>query len=105
MTTEWSVETLEYTNDANKIVARVHWRCHAREDQNGEIYATDYIGVSEVDEITADAEGFIPYTELTESTTLGWAWAKIDKDQIEDRVKQTIAEQTTPALKSGRPWE
>ena len=105
VTTEWFVETLEYSNNDDKIVARVHWRCRAWEDVNDHRYATDDIGVAIVDETTTDADGFIAYAELPDSVTLGWAWGKIAKDQIESRLKETIAEQTSPALKSGKPWE
>ena len=104
-TIEWSIETLEYVNDSDQIVPRAHWRCNGWDEVNGQRYAFDEIGVSILSEITADADSFIAYADLRQEKCLEWAWAKLDKDRIEARVNETIEEQTTPALKSGKPWE
>ena len=104
-TIEWSIETLEYTNNSDQIVTRAHWRCHGWDEVGGQRYASDDIGVSILSEITADDDSFIDYADLTQDKCLDWAWAKIDKDKIEERIKDSIGEQTTPALKSGKPWE
>ena len=51
----WQIETLKYTNDSDKIVKQVHWRCFHREEADGVTYSADNIG-----------SGFIAYDDLTE---------------------------------------
>lgn len=105
MMATWAIETLDYVNDSDQIVSRVHWRCYASQEVSGELYTADLYGSILLDEITADASRFVAYTSLTESTCLGWVWEKLNKADIETRLQKSIDDQTTPALKSGKPWE
>lgn len=104
VTISWSLENLDYINNSDKIVSRAHWLCHAYDEVDGERYAADDLGAVMLDEITAGADGFIAYASLTEEKCFEWVYAKIDKDDIESRLQEAVAKQTSPALKSGKPW-
>ena len=104
-TIEWKIATLEYVNDSDQVVTRAHWACSAKETVAETLYVADDIGAVLLDDISADADTFIAYRDLTEAQCLDWAWAKIDKADIETRLQKSIDEQTTPPMKSGIPWE
>ena len=103
-TIEWSIETLEYLNDSDRIVTRSHWRCRAWEEVSDRRYATDNIGAVNLDDIKANDDAFVSYSDLTEAKCLDWTWSKIEKDEVEAGVRADLSELTSPALASGKPW-
>tara|TARA_B100000519_G_scaffold96656_2_gene84106 strand:- start:4863 stop:5183 length:321 start_codon:yes stop_codon:yes gene_type:complete len=100
----WNIESLEYTNDADQVVTRAHWRCSVSEEVGETLYTAADSRAVFLDEIKADASGFIAYSDLTEAKCLDWIWAKTDKAKVETALKEDIAKQRNPPLKSGRPW-
>ena len=100
----WNIETLNYTNDSDKIVIQGHWRYEDSKEANGEVYTASTYGAVSFDDIKADASGFIAYTDLTEAKCLEWVHAKVDKTEIEARVAAEVTAKVTPAYKNGKPW-
>ena len=100
----WQIGTLEYTNNSDKIVTNVHWRCFDSKEANGELHTADNYGSVALDEIAADAAGFIAYSDLTEAKCLEWAHSKLNKDDIEKAIADAIAALENPPIKSGTPW-
>ena len=100
----WQIETLKYTNNSDKIVKQVHWRCFHKEEADGVTYSDDFLGSVALDEIEASASGFIAYDDLTEAKCLEWVHAKLNKAAIEDGLKASVDEQVNPAVKTGKPW-
>ena len=104
MAATWQVGTLEYTNNSDKIVTQVHWRCFDSKEANGELHTADNNGSVALDEIAADAAGFVAYADLSEAKCLEWVQAKLDKDEIETKVADAITASENPPIKSGTPW-
>ena len=104
MATTWQIGTLEYTNNSDKIVTNVHWRCFDSKEANGELHTADNYGSVELDEIAADAAGFIAYSDLTEAKCLEWLYTKVNKAEIEERIEESIVAKVSPSVKSGTPW-
>ena len=100
----WQIETLKYTNNSDKIVKQVHWRCFHKEEADGVTYSDDFLGSVALDEIEASASGVIAYDDLTEAKCIEWVHAKLNKAAIEDEVKASVNEQVNPAVKTGTPW-
>jgi hypothetical protein len=86
------------TNDDGVIVA--HWRLSKSVD---EYTASSYGTCSFTPDSTAD--GFIPFADLTESTVIGWLQEALDTDALEERLVADLAEQTSPSVLTGVPWE
>ena len=76
----WKIQTLEYTNNSDKIVKNVHWRCFDSKEADGELYTADNYGSVALDEISSDAAGFIAYTDLTEEKCLEWLYTKVNNN-------------------------
>jgi hypothetical protein len=94
----WTISTLERnTSDGGVTVA--HWRVT---EEDGDYYASSYGTVGFTPD--ASAEGFVAYTDLTESTVLGWVQAEVDQDAIEASLTANITEQKTPVTSTGTPW-
>jgi hypothetical protein len=97
--TTWRIALTEYTNDENKGVLTAHWRVTA---QDGDYTASAYGTAGFTPD--PDAEGFIPYADLTEADVLAWVWGSVDKDEIEANLAKQIEDQKAPATQSGLPW-
>ena len=100
----WQIETLKHQNNADEIVTQAHWRCFDSKEVDGNLHTADQYGSVSLDEIAADAAGFIPYADLSESKCLEWVHAKVDKDEIETNIAEAIAASENPPIKSGKPW-
>jgi hypothetical protein len=101
MTTyNWTIENLEH-NVADGGVIVAHWRVTA---QDGEYSAGAYGSAGFTPD--PDAEGFIPYADLTEADVLAWVWGQEDfgKEQIEANLAARIEEQKAPKTEIGVPW-
>ena len=99
MTTfNWTLPNLErQTVDGFVFVA--HWRCDA---SDGDFSASSYgtAGFSQ----DPEAEGFIPYEDLTEEMVLGWLFNSIDKDATEAALAAKIEADKNPTSAAGVPW-
>ena len=100
----WKIENLRYTNNSDKIVKHVLWRCFDSKEAAGELHTADQYGSVTLDEIAADTAWFIPYADLSESKCLEWVHAKLDKDEFETNIAEAIAASENPPVKSGKPW-
>ena len=97
-TFNWTISTLERElSDGGVIVA--HWRCTA---SDGDFSASSYgtAGFSQ----DPEAEGFIPYEDLTEAQVLGWVWESVDKDATEAALQAKIDAEKNPVTAAGVPW-
>ena len=98
----WTISTLERTT-ANGGVTVAHWRVSEEETVGDNTYsASSYGTVSFTPD--ADAEGFVAYADLSETTVLGWVQEQLDKDAIEAALTANIAEQKAPVTSTGTPW-
>jgi hypothetical protein len=94
----WTIANLE-RNAADDGVVVAHWRCTA---EDGEYTASSYGTVSFTPD--PDAEGFVPFDQLTEATVIGWVQADMDVEAIEAGLAAQIEEAKAPAVVSGTPW-
>ena len=98
----WTISTLERnTSDGGVTVA--HWRVTEEETVGDNTYSASSYGTVGFTP-DASAEGFVAYTDLTESTVLGWVQAEVDQDAIEASLTSNIAEQKAPVTSTGIPW-
>ena len=94
----WTISTLERElADGGVIVA--HWRCTA---SDGNYSASSYgtAGFS----ADPEAEGFVPYEDLTEADVLAWVWESVDKDATEAALEARIEADKNPTTATGTPW-
>jgi hypothetical protein len=99
MTTyNWTIANLEH-NVADGGVIVAHWRVTA---EDGEYTASAYGTAGFTPD--PDAEGFVPYADLTEADVLAWVWGSVDKDEMEANLAKQIEDQKAPATQSGLPW-
>jgi len=94
----WTIANLE-RNAADDGVVVAHWRCTV---EDGEYTASSYGTVSFTPD--PDAEGFVPFDQLTEATVIGWVQAELDQDAIEAGLAAQIEEAKAPAVVAGTPW-
>jgi hypothetical protein len=95
----WTLDTLEYNNDANKGVIVAHWRVSV---VDGDYSASAYGSVSFSPDPTSPS--FKPYEQLTQSDVLSWVWGSVDKNDIESSLAKQIENQKNPATVTGTPW-
>ena len=91
----WKVTNTDYLT-ADGFIYQAHWTCTAVDgDHSASSYAT-----------ASWPEGTItvPYSDLTESTVLGWVWESIDKSATESSLAAQIDLLKNPVKASGTPW-
>ena len=98
----WTILTLE-RNTADGGVTVAHWRVTEEETVGDNTYSASSYGTVGFTP-DADAEGFVAYTDLTESTVLGWVQSEVDQSAIEASLTSNIAEQKAPVTATGTPW-
>ena len=94
----WTIATCEHDIATGGITV-AHWRCSA---VDGDFTASAYGTCGFTPD--ASAEGFKPYTDVTEADVLGWVWAEIDKGAMEEKLAAKIAAAKSPLSASGTPW-
>ena len=94
----WQIQNMIRTSDTGYVV-EVAWGCTAQQDSASAFHG----GVTRY-ENNPDADGFIPYDQLTEETVLGWVWADVDKDEIESTLNAKVEKQLNPTTENGLPW-
>lgn len=96
MTTyNWTVSNLD-SNTADGFVFCAHWTCTA---VDGEHTASAYATAS-----WPEGTITVPYSDLTESTVLGWVWESVDKSATESSLAVQIDLLKNPVKASGTPW-
>jgi hypothetical protein len=94
----WTIATCEHDIATGGITV-AHWRCSA---VDGDFTASAYGTCGFTPD--ASAEGFKPYTDVTEADVLGWVWGEIDKGAMEENLAAKIAAAKSPVSASGTPW-
>lgn len=94
----FSISTLESNTDGGVIVA--HWQVNKA---SGENVATSYGTVSFTPD--SSAEGYVAYDSLTEDTVIGWVQEALDTEALEASLDADLAEQASPSVTVGTPWE
>ena len=96
MTTyNWTVSNLD-SNTADGFVFCAHWTCTA---VDGEHTASAYATAS-----WPEGTITVPYSDLTESTVLGWVWESVDKSATESSLAAQIDLLKNPVKAFGTPW-
>ena len=94
----WTIATCEHDIATGGITV-AHWRCSA---VDGDFTASAYGTCGFTPD--ASAEGFKPYTDVTEADVLGWVWGSVDKAAAEASLETQIEAQKNPVSASGTPW-
>jgi hypothetical protein len=95
MSITWKISQLD-RNTSDGFVTTAHWTVTAVDgDHSASSYAT-----------ASWLEGTItvPYSDLTESTVLGWVWESVDKSATESSLAAQIDLLKNPVKASGTPW-
>ena len=96
MTITWTIVQLD-RQTSNGFVTTAHWRADA---VDGNYSASAYSTSS-----WTDGTPTTPYTDLTQTTVLGWIWANgVDKEEIEASLQAQIDLQKNPVSATGVPW-
>ena len=105
MAVTWTISTLERnTSDDGVIVA--HWRASDSEVVGDDTHSGSSYGTCGFAP-DADAEGFIPYADITEAQAIGWVKDSMGEEAVtalEDSIAAQIADSKTPAVATGTPW-
>ena len=108
MAVTWTISTLERNTDDGVVVA--HWRASDSEvvgsgddavTHSGSSYGT--CGFTP----DADAEGYVPYADITEAQAIGWVKDSMGEEAVtalEDSIASQIADSKAPAITTGTPW-
>jgi hypothetical protein len=96
MTTyNWKISSLD-RNTSDGFVTTAHWTVTA---VDGDHSASSYATVS-----WPEGTITVPYSDLTESTVLGWVWESVDKSATESALAAQIDLLKNPVKASGTPW-
>ena len=94
----WTIAQCEHEVATGGITV-AHWRVSAVDgDYSASAYGTAGFTPD------PEAEGFIPYADLTEADVLVWVWASVDKDETEANLVNQIDAQKNPVTAAGTPW-
>ena len=94
----WTIAMCEHEVATGGITV-AHWRVSAVDgDYSASAYGTAGFTPD------PEAEGFIPYADLTEADVLVWVWASVDKDETEANLAAQIDAQKNPVTAAGTPW-
>jgi hypothetical protein len=92
----WAISQLDY-QISNGFVTSAYWSCLAKDEK----FSKRITGVCSWGKETPK----ISYADLTENIVLGWIWdSEVDKNNIENMLKQQIEMLNTPVTASGLPW-
>ena len=98
ITYDWTIAQCEHEVATGGITV-AHWRVSAVDgDYSASAYGTAGFTPD------PEAEGFIPYADLTEADVLVWVWASVDKDETEANLAAQIDAQKNPVTAAGTPW-
>ena len=93
----FTIAELERNTDDGVVVA--HWRVNKA---SGENVASAYGTCSFTPDTTAD--GYIDYTNLTETDVISWVQDQLDTESLESSLDASLAEQASPTILTGTPW-
>ena len=101
MAVTWTISTLERNSSDDGVIV-AHWRAS---DVDGDHSGSSYGTCSFTPD--ADAEGFIPYADITEAQAIGWCKDSMGEEAVtgvEDSIAAQIADSKAPSVVAGIPW-
>jgi len=101
MAVTWTISTLERNSSDDGVIV-AHWRAS---DVDGDHSGSSYGTCSFTPD--ADAEGFIPYADITEAQAIGWCKDSMGEETVtavEDSIAAQIADSKAPSVVAGTPW-
>lgn len=85
---EWNVNPMDCVIDEDgltNVVQTVHWRLTGIDDNGG---SSDVYGATSFP--TPEAEGYIPFEELTQEIIIGWLDSVLDVPALEKQIEDAI---------------
>ena len=106
-TINWVISALNCipnTPEGADYVVTAHWSCNGTEVNNGQTYNGSVYSTCSFPVVQGTS--FVPYSQLTEQTVLGWCWANgVNQAATEAAVQQQIDNQINPPVVTPPlPW-
>ena len=101
----WNIVALDSTVDTGAINTS-HWEASDYEVVDGVTHRGRRYGSIGL-EANVDAEGFIPWADVTEETAMAWTKAALGEEEvasIESSIADDIAKSKAPVTTSENPW-
>ena len=101
----WNIVALDSTVDTGAINTS-HWEASDYEVVDGVTHRGRRYGSIGL-EVNVDAEGFIPWAEVTEENAMAWTKAALGEEEvssIENSIADDIAKSKAPVTTSENPW-
>ena len=101
----WNIVALDSTVDTGAINTS-HWEASDYEVVDGVTHRGRRYGSIGL-EANVDAEGFIPWAEVTEENAMAWTKAALGEEEvasIESSIADDIAKSKAPVTTSENPW-
>ena len=86
-----TINNLEVLNDGNNVVTQVSVHFVSYDDSDQErttIRSTERFQL-EIDDVTPDSDGFVPFDSLTAETVEGWLGKKLTKEEEDTYERHT----------------
>ena len=105
----WNIKKLgaypEYMGETD-VVVDINWLCTGTQIENGKTYTSEEFGLTQV--TFHGGQSFIPYSQLTEQTILGWVFESVGQpfiDYIQNTIQTSINNKLTPVVVNPvLPW-
>lgn len=97
----WNILNITYkTEDGglSQVITKVRWKYDISKTINGQVFSSGTFGDCVLSEPTN--EEFIPYSQITKETVIGWVQELLGEDQIlqfEDLINLKIDQQAAPS--------
>ena len=101
----WNIVALDSTVDTGAINTS-HWEASDYEVVDGVTHRGRRYGSIGLD-ANVDAEGFIPWADVTEETAMAWTKVALGEEEvasIESSIADDIAKSKVPVTTSENPW-
>ena len=101
----WNIVALDSTVDTGAINTS-HWEASDYEVVDGVTHRGRRYGTIGL-EANVDAEGFIPWADVTEETAMAWTKVALGEEEvasIESSIADDIAKSKVPVTTSENPW-
>jgi hypothetical protein len=95
----WAISDMMRASESGGVIT-VYWVCMKHDGEH--TCAIDGSIQFAPDPASPD---FVPYEALTEQAVLGWVWNAVSKVEIEQQIKDGLAEMRDPPILSGLPWQ
>jgi len=105
MAVTWTISTLERNSSDDGVIV-AHWQASDSEVVGEDTHSGSSYGTCGFTP-DVDAEGFIPYADITEAQAIGWVKDDMGEEAVtalEDSIAAQIADSKAPAVAVGTPW-